>query len=128
MSFKSAKLLIATIGLGLGSAAIAEDLVYLYTEGSGMVWYYDAGTIRRYPNNVVEVWMAADASSDKTVSFRALRNKFRIDCSSETLGVLHVYHYRADGTSMKSQKFEYPQMMPFIPDTLSETMLIKMCA
>ena len=48
MVLKSAKVLIATIGLCLGSAAIAQDLVYIYTdESTGAVWYYDAETIRR---------------------------------------------------------------------------------
>ena len=41
MGFKAAKVLIATIGLSLGSAALAEDLVYALTGKAGSVWYID---------------------------------------------------------------------------------------
>lgn len=46
MIIKAVKLLIATIGLSLGSAAIAEDLVFAVTGKAGSVWYYDAEPFR----------------------------------------------------------------------------------
>ncbi len=115
MAFKSVKVLIATIGLNLGSAAIAEDLVYFGTKNTGTVFYYDADTIRRNSNNTVEVWTKLDQSKDKTVSARTQRAKLRIDCSAETYGATSLYLYRSDGSVIESFDFEYPEMWSIPP-------------
>ena len=115
MGFKSAKLLIATIGLCLGSAAIAEDLVNYSIGPNGTDFYYDAETIRRYSNNTVEVWSKQDASKDKTVTYRTKRSKLRIDCSAETFELIALFTYRADGTVIDSGVVEYPETIPIPP-------------
>jgi hypothetical protein len=115
MGFKSAKLLIATVGLCLGSAAIAEDLVYFGTDPTDTVFYYDAETIRRYSNNTVEVWTNWDASKDKTVSWRTMRAKLRLDCDTESFGYKAVYKYSADGIITYSKDFQYPKMESIPP-------------
>ena len=128
MDFKSAKVLIATIGLCLGSAAIAQDLVYIYTdESTGAVWYYDAETIRRNSQNRVEFWTEMDASKDKTVSFRTFKTKMRIDCSAETYGVLAAYKYRADGTVIDSESRLTTDMAPIVPGTFGQKLFTIMC-
>ena len=53
MVLGSAKLLSAIIGLSLGSAAIAEDLVRYESSPTGTIYYYDAKTIRRYTEDTV---------------------------------------------------------------------------
>jgi hypothetical protein len=110
MVFKSVKVLIATIGLSLGSAAIAEDLVYFGSDPTGTVFYIDKETIRKNLNNTVDVWIKLDESKNKTVDYNAQRAKLRIDCSDETYELRTLYLYRADGTVMKSINYEYPEM------------------
>ena len=127
MGFKSAKLLIATIGLGLGSAAIAEALVYYGTDSQGAVNYYDTETIRRYSNNTVEVWRTEDASKDKTVSWRTQKQKVRIDCSAETFSFLSIVTYRANGTVMESSDYEFPKVRSIVPGSPMNTLFKIMC-
>ena len=127
MGFKSAKLLIATIGLCLGSAAMAEDLVYCGTDATGSDMYYDTETIRRYSNDTVVVWVKFDASKDKTVSYRTSRIRLRMNCSDETFGVLAGSQYRANGTVMKSDVDEYPNMIPVTPGSNIATIFKIMC-
>ena len=127
MVLKSVKVLIATIGLGLGSAAIAEDLVYYGRDGTDTVYYYDADTIRRYSNNTVEVWEKRDASKDKTVPFRTAKNKVRFNCSAETHGYLSFFTFRANGTVIYSKSYEYPTMDPFPPGTIIDTLFKIIC-
>lgn len=117
MVFKSVKVLIATVGLSLGSAAIAEDLVYFTTDVSGTDFYYYADTIRRYPNDTVEVWVKQESSKDRTVSYRTSKDKLRINCADETFGFKVHNQYRADGTSIKSNVYEYPDMSPIVPES-----------
>ena len=115
MIIKSAKLLIATIGLSLGSAALAEDLVYYFTTSNGTDWYYDTETIRRYSNNTVELWDVQDASKDKSVSWRTQRQKVRIDCSAETFSFLSIVTYRANGTVVETSDYEFPKVHSIVP-------------
>ena len=109
MGFKAAKVLIATIGLSLGSAALAEDLVYALTGKAGSVWYIDTETIRTYPNNTVEFWAKEDASKNKTVRYMTSRYHWRMDCSAETIGSLGFFDYRADGTVIQSEYYKTPK-------------------
>lgn len=126
MFFSSVKVLIATIGLGLSSAAIADDLVYLSKESSGTVWYYDAETIRRNSNNTVVVWVELDHSKDKAVSYRTSKVRFKFDCAAETKGVLAAYQYRADG-SISDQTTLPTDTGPVVPGTFGHTLFKKMC-
>lgn len=125
---KAAKVLIATIGLCLGSAAIAEDLVVYSTDDSGTYYYYYADTIRRNPDNTVEVWVKSDHSKDKTVSWRTSKDKLRINCSNETYGLEASYEYGADGTIMDSQVFDYPNMRPIVPESVMNILRDKLCS
>lgn len=127
MGFKSAKLLIATIGFSLGSAASAENLVYYGTNANGHVAFYDADTIRRYSNNTVEVWSKHDASKDNRTPWRTRRNKLRFDCSAETVGLLASYDYRADGSLIDTNVFEYPNMSPIPPGSGLSDVLNNLC-
>ncbi len=125
MAFRSVKVLIVTIGLGLGSAAIAEDLV-AYAKGRGSneerFFYYDAETIRKYPNGTVEVWSTA-ATSKNDVS----KVKFRINCSAETFGFLSIVQYGENGTVLVSDSNEYPKMEPVIPGTPTQKLFKILC-
>ena len=127
MIIKPVKVLIATIGLCLGSAAIAEDLVRYGLTASGTVFYYDADTIRQYSNNTVEVWQKEDASKDKTVSHRIARNKLRMNCSDETFGFVSINNYRADGTVMESSDYEFPKMSSVVPTSTIDTLFKILC-
>jgi hypothetical protein len=125
---KAAKVLIATIGLCLGSAAIAEDLVHLGTSPSGTIYNLDTGTIRRYSNNTVEGWLKFDASKDKRVSWRTSKHKFRINCTDEIFGSLYEIDYRADGTSIRSDSYEYPKMVPVVPGSVGQILFDLLCS
>ena len=127
MIFKSVKVLIATIGLGLGSAAIAEDLVYYATDATGTDYYFDAETIRIPTVNTVEVWQIQDASKDKTVSYRTVKNKLRINCSEETFGFLSIVTYRADGTVIRADDYKYPTMRSTVPGSTINTLFKTLC-
>jgi hypothetical protein len=127
MVFRSVKVLIATIGLCLGSDAIAEDLVYYGSNSTGGSAYYDAETIRRYSNNTVEVWSKQDASKDKTVSWRTRRSKLRFNCSYETFGILASYDFRADGSLIDTNVFEDPIMTPIPPGNAVHDLLTILC-
>jgi hypothetical protein len=127
MGFKSAKLLIATIGLSLGTAASAEKLVYVTTDVSDTILYYDVETIRKYSNNTVEVWIKKDESKNKTVPYRTSRGKVRIDCSAETYGTIAIYKYRADGTVMDSGFTEYPNKNPIPPESAINELFKILC-
>jgi hypothetical protein len=128
MAIKAVKVLIATVGLGLSSAAIAEDLVYFTTDVSGTDFYYYADTIRRYSNDTVEVWVKQESSKDKTVSSRTSKDKLRINCSDETFGFKAHNEYRADGTSMKSYVYEYPDMSPIVPESTINKLFKIVCS
>ena len=128
MIIKSVKLLIATIGLSLGSAAITEDLVFAVTGKAGSVWYYDAETVRRYPNNTVEFWAKEDASKNKTVRYRTSRYHWRMDCSAETMGSLGFVDYRADGTVIQSDYYKNPEMVPGVPGSIGQELFEIMCS
>ncbi len=127
MVFKSVKALITTIGLSLGSAAIAEDPVYFATDVTGTYFTYDADTIRRYSNNTVDVWIRLDASKDKTVRYRTAMMRLKINCSNNTFGMLAEYEYRANGTVMKSDVFDYPNMNPIAPTSTIDTLFQILC-
>lgn len=127
MGFKSMKVLITTIGLNLSSAAIAEDLVKYATNGSGTDFYYDADTIRTYSNNTVELWDTADASKDKTVTYRTQKVKLRLNCSAETYGTLYIVNYRANGTVMYSESFQDPEMKLFPPSSSIDILFKILC-
>lgn len=127
MVFKSVKALIATIGLSLGSAAIAEDLVRYGLTTPGSDYYYDAETIQKYSNNTVEVWIKVDASNDKTVPYRISRQKMRVNCSDGTFGFLAIYSYRADGTVMTSGETKYPEMNSIVPASTGNTLFKILC-
>lgn len=128
MFFSLVKVSIATIGLCLGSAAIAEDPVYFTTDVTGTYYTYDAETIRRYSDNTVDVWIRLDASKDKTVPYRTAMLRLKINCSNNTFGMLAEYEYRANGTVMKSNFFDYPNMVPVPPTTTIDTLLQILCA
>jgi hypothetical protein len=128
MVSKSVKVLIATIGLCLGSAASAENLVYYGTNTKGHVAYYDADTIRKYSNNTVEVWSKYDASKDNTSPWRTRRDKLRFNCSAETVGLLASYDYRADGSLIDTNVFEYPDMSPIPPGSGLSDALKNLCS
>jgi hypothetical protein len=127
MIIKPVKLLIATIGLSLGSAAIAEGLVYASETDNGSVWYYDTETVRQ-SGSTVTVWTKRDASKDKTVRFRTVRQKLKIDCSDETFGTLSYIEYRADGTSNVSFSEAYPEMEPIPPGSVGYKLFQEICA
>ena len=127
MVFRSVKVSIATIGLSLGSAASAENLVYYDTSPTGTEIYYDAETIRRYSNNTVEVWRTEDASKDKTVSWRTQKQKVRIDCSAETFSFLSIVTYRANGTVVETSDYEFPKVRSIVPGSLMNTFFKIMC-
>jgi hypothetical protein len=127
MIIKAVKLLIATIGLCLGSAAMAENLVYIQTDAPGSDYYYDAETIRRYSNDTVLVWIKREATKDKTVSYRNKMMKLKIDCSAETYGSLYVSMYRANGTVMDSASTDNPNMSPVTPGTIGDSVFKIMC-
>ena len=126
MIIKSAKVLITAIGLSLGSAAIAEDLV-AYAKGQGSneerFFYYDAETIRKYPNGTVEVWSTAATSKNDVTKV-----KFRINCSAETFGFLSIVQYGENGTVLVSNSNEYPKMEPVIPGTSSQKLFKILCS
>lgn len=128
MFFSSVKVSIATIGLCLGSAAIAEDPVYFATDVTGTYFTYDAETIRRYSDNTVDVWIRLDASKDKTVPYRTAMMRLKINCSNNTFGMLAEYEYRANGTVMKSDVFDYPNMNPVAPTSTIDTLFQTLCA
>lgn len=128
MFFSSVKVSIATIGLCLGSAAIAEDPVYFATDVTGTYFTYDAETIRRYSDNTVDVWIRLDASKDKTVPYRTALMRLKINCSNNTFGMLAEYEYRANGTVMKSDVFDYPNMNPVAPTSTIDTLFQTLCA
>jgi TPR repeat protein len=127
MVLRSAKVFVATIGLNLGSAAIAEKLVYYATAPTLSDYYYDTETIRRYDDGDVDVWIKRDASKDKTVSFRTSRSKVRLGCSSETTGLLSIVVYRANGTVIDSVSQPDPDMEPVIPGSVGQTLFDIMC-
>lgn len=122
MVLKSAKILIATIGLSLGSAAIAEDLV-VYAKGANeRFFFYDEETIRRFPNNTVEVWSTAATSKNDVAKV-----KFRINCSAETIGFLSTVQYGENGTVLASDSNEFPKMEPVIPGTPFQALFKILC-
>ena len=128
MGFKSVKILIATIGLCLGSAAIAEDLVYYASDSSGSDYYYDAETVRRYSDNLVVVWTKEDASKNKTESYSTERAKLRFDCSDETFGFIAFIEYRKDGTVIKSRDYKYPDMRSIAPRSRIDRLFKIICS
>jgi hypothetical protein len=128
MVLKTAKVLIATIGLCLGSAAFAENFVDIFTSQSGTIYKLDTESIRTYSNNSVEGWLKFDASKDKRVPWRTRKNKFRINCTTETFGSLYEVDYRADGTVMRSDSNEYPKMVPVIPGTIGKLVFDLLCS
>jgi hypothetical protein len=128
MVFKSVKVLIATIGLSLGSAAIAENLVYYDTSPTGTDKYYDTETIRRYSNNTVVVWTKEDASKDKTESWSTRKSKFRFNCSTETYGFLYLVLYRANGTVMEVANYEDDfESESIVPESSVDTLFKIVC-
>jgi hypothetical protein len=127
MIIKPVKLLIATIGLGLGSAAIAENLVYYGEVRPGSIFLYDSETIRKI-GDTVTVWTKRDASKDRSVRFRTAMQKIRIDCSDETLGSLSYTEYGADGSIMVSESTSYPEMSPIIPGSVGYSLFQEVCA
>ena len=127
MVFRSVKVLIATIVLRLGSAAIAEDLVYYATDATGTTYHIDADSIRRHDYLYVDVWIKLDASKDKTVSYRTARDKLRINCSDETFGLLSINHYRPDGTVTDSRDYKNPEMSSIIPGTAVKELFKILC-
>ena len=128
MVFKSVKVLIATIVLSLGSAAIAEDLVNYANDPSGSNYYYDAETIRRYSNNTVEFWTKEDASKNKTETYSTESAKLRLDCSAETFGFIAFIEYREDGTVIKSRDYKYPDMRSIAPQTRIDRLFKIICS
>mgnify|MGYP000666221019 CR=1 FL=1 len=127
MSLASAKVLIAIIGLGLASAAIAEDLVYYGTDRSKSDYYYDAESIRRYNDGDVDVWTKRNALKDKTVSYRTQRAKLRLNCASETISSLSFVLYRANGTVVDSDTPIYPDIESVVPGSVGQTLFDIMC-
>ena len=127
MSLASAKVLIALIGLGLSSAAIAEDFVYYGSDLYKSDYYYDAETIRRYDDGDVDVWTKRDASKDKTVPYRTQRAKLRLNCASETISSLSFVLYRANGTVVDSDTPIYPDIESVVPGSVGQTLFDIMC-
>jgi|LauGreDrversion4_2_1035121.scaffolds.fasta_scaffold477564_2 hypothetical protein len=128
MVLKTAKLLIAIIGLCLGSAAFAEDLVYYGTGSTGTEYYYDAETIRKFKGDIVYVWMTADESKNKTVPYRRAMVMWRFNCSNETSGSLSFIAYRADGTVADSSSTTSPEMTPIIPGSMNQKLFKIVCS
>jgi hypothetical protein len=126
MSFKSAKLLIATIGLGLGTAVIAEDLVYYNRGADGTVAFYDRETIRRSGDQVT-VWTFMDESKNKSVSYRSVRIKWIFNCANETSGLISIAYYKSNGSVVDSAFSEYPQMTPIVPQSFNASLFEAIC-
>jgi hypothetical protein len=127
MIIKPVKLLIATIGLSLGSAAIAEDLVYYNRGANGTVAFYDRETIRRNGNQVT-VWTFMDESKNKSVSYRSVRIKWIFNCINETSGLISIAYYNSNGSVVDSAFSEYPEMTPVIPQSFGASLFEAVCA
>ena len=128
MIIKAVKLLIATIGLGLGSAAIAEDLVNYSIDPNLAYYYYDAESIRKNSNNTMELWIKVDHSKNKTVSYRYQRIKLRINCFEETFQSLAAFEYQADGNLTNRVEFEYPKTFVIPPGSTTDLLLKQVCS
>lgn len=121
------KIAIITAALTCGSAAAAENLVFYDYTKDGSFYYFDTESIRKN-GNIIYVWTFEDAQKNKKVSYRSVRDRWRIDCDNETMGIAATASYRGDGSVYDSFNFPYPEMNPAIPESVGYSLLEAVCA
>lgn len=124
---KAAKFVVGAIALVSGSAAMAEDLQFYASTTSGSLYFYDKDTIKRV-GNFLTVWVFIDRSKDKTETARSERQKYRIDCSQEEVGLLAYYDYDPQGNVLKSDQYSYPIMVNPAPQSIGEALWRGVCS
>lgn len=123
---KAKKFLIGATALICGSAAVAEDLQFYASTNSGSLYFYDKDTIKR-TGNFLTVWVFIDRSKDKTETARSERQKYRIDCSQEEVGLMAYYEYDPQGNVLKSNQVNYPSMVNPAPQSIGEALWQGVC-
>ena len=127
MNMKALRNLIAAILLAYGSAAIAENLVFLSTSKTNSKLYYDSDSIKREGDSII-FWVYWDRINDKTVNIRESRDLIKINCGTKFLGVMYYANYDSSGRVKSNDSYtEYPQMTPIIPGSVGETFFDAVC-
>jgi hypothetical protein len=125
---KHIKLIVATALVLAATPAFAVDWVYVSSDSTGTIYYYDADTIRRSGSQVT-VWEKEDASRNKTVKYREQKIQSQFSCSDRTYRLLSFVTYYPDGKKISYSLDTYEQKVEVIPpDTIGETRLEAACS
>lgn len=125
---KHIKLIVATALVLAATPAFAVDWVYVSSDSTGTIYYYDADTILRSGSQVT-VWEKEDASRNKTVKYREQKIQSQFSCSDRTYRLLSFVTYYPDGKKISYSLDTYEQKVEAIPpDTIGETRLEAVCS
>lgn len=125
---KSIKLLSVTMLATIATPAFAANWVYVLTNDTGTVYYYDSDTIQRSGQWVI-VWEKWDHSRDKTVPQREQKIRWRYDCAGRTSTPLQLTKYFPNRTNETITWETYQQKAAaIIPETVGEAQLKAVCA
>jgi hypothetical protein len=124
---KHIKLIVAAALVMAATPAFAVNWVYVSSDSTGTVYYYDADTIRRSGSQVT-VWEKLDHSRDKTVKWREAKDRYRYDCDERTSTLLNSTNYYPNGENESFTWETYEQKTrPIAPGTIAETILAAVC-
>ncbi len=135
MVMKTAKFVIAAVGLTWGFSAMAENWI-LYANGTvGKGVYqrktghlYDADSVQRQGDYVI-VWQSQSVFEDSGKSFRSNSMRLAINCKKKTSTILYVVHYDNDGTVIIASDIPANERTEdyIVPGTIISSLSDKIC-
>lgn len=125
------------IGLSLvPTSALAADWRFLGTSTTETVVYVDVSSLRELPAipisrpfPVRQIWSKSDHSNDNTEADRETKSMHRFDCSAETMLIVSMTGYRANGTvsnSHTNEDFSFGYK-PVTPDSIGYALMEFAC-
>ena len=113
----------------LAAPAYAESWTLYAESETGTVYTFDQDSLRQNGSTFL-VWVKMDYSKDRTKKERMTKERYRVDCLSETITVLTYIDYAPNGSILRSATInEYQQeVKPVVPGSIGQALHEALCS
>ena len=122
----------ATVAAFAATAQTARAADWQYVTSSDVIdVYVDADSIRlerRDADTYKTAWVKWNHERDTKVPQRETVSKYFFDCDSMQSDFIYSVKYLADGSVLKSDKYDYLEMHPHAPDSIGAATVEFVCA
>lgn len=112
----------ATVAAFAATAQTARAADWQYVTSSDVIdVYVDVDSIRlerRDADTYKTAWVKWNQERDTKVSQRETVSKYFFDCDTQQSDFIYTVKYKADGSVLTSDKYDYLEMHPHAPDSI----------